>query len=145
MLSSKHISAKDAPSLRWKTFKLLSGTKGIDDLPPTRGAWQQFTRRAIIPASLFHQDTILHPWLPDPLKLGWVFENGQYMPLLSENQVAPQNVVELVRCKCDVTKCKTKKHCVWKRIGVTCTGLCNCEDDENCCNTSVVREESTEE
>ena len=73
LLSSKHVSAKDAPSLRWKTSKLLTGTI---DLPPTRGAWQQFTRRAFIPASLFHQDTVLHPWLPDPLKLGWDFENG---------------------------------------------------------------------
>ena len=49
------------------------------------------------------------------------------MYLLSENQLAPQNVVELVRCKCDVTKCKPKKHCVCKRIGVTCIWLCNCE------------------
>ena len=65
------MSAKDAPSLRWKTFNLLSGTKGIDDLHPTRGACQQFTRRAFIPASLLNQDTVLHPSLSDPLKFGF--------------------------------------------------------------------------
>ena len=44
------------------------------------------------------------------------------MLLLSENQLAPQNVVELVRCKCNITKCKTKKHCACKRIGVNSQG-----------------------
>jgi hypothetical protein len=73
--------------------------------------------------------------LPEPTTLGWTEDIGQFMPVLSRLPVAPDSVVELVKCGCTKTKCGGRCSC--RQSNVTCTEHCKCEaDEENCTNVS---------
>jgi hypothetical protein len=136
LLSSKEVSASDAATLRWKKFKNVSPSQGVEKLPPTADAWRQHTLRAHLQANLWAQDTVITPQIPDPGKLGWVKEEGGFVPVLSEVQAAPEAVVELYRCYCGVSKCAGR--CTCKTNNLECTELCSCEASEDCCNTPTL-------
>lgn len=70
LLSSHDILATDASTLRWKTFKRLSTSQGVEKLPPTSGAWKQQTRRAHLQEHIWAQDLVQNPEILDPCKLG---------------------------------------------------------------------------
>ena len=109
---------------------------GVDKLPPTSGAWKQHTMRAHLQASLWSQDIVLHPTIPDPCTLGWRREEECLMPVLSEEQAAPEAVVELLCCNCGASKCASAR-CTCRRNHLQCTELCGCEANEECCNTGA--------
>ena len=139
LLSTKQVSAKEAADLRWKKFKTMSPTQGVEKLPPTSGAWKQHTLRAHLQANLWAQDMILQPKIPDPCKLGWEKEGDGYIPVLSDVQPAPTAVVELLRCNCGVSMCAGR--CTCKKNHLACTDLCKCEASEDCCNMHAVEED----
>ena len=63
LLSTRDVSATSAAflSLRWKKFKKLKPTQGIDKCPPTPGAIQQHILRAHLQASIWAQDDVVDP------------------------------------------------------------------------------------
>ena len=115
----------------------------MDKLPPTSGAWTEHIRRAHVQASIWHQDLVLHPVCPDPLKLGWRQEDGRLLPVLSQVAPAPESVLQLVRCNCGATNMestnKCSRRCSCKSNNLVCTELCKCEaDDESCSNAQPI-------
>lgn len=65
----KGLTICQAKDLRWHLFKRLKSEQSIDKLPPTPGAWKEHIKRAHIQAKIWHQDLVLHPVYPDPLKV----------------------------------------------------------------------------
>ena len=122
-LSTKQISACDAATLRWKKFKRLSPTQGIDTLPPTPAAWLEHILRAHVQANVWSQDTELHPKIPEPTQLGWSREGDKLVPILTKIQLAPEAVTELLRCNCGVSKCSSTR-CTYRQHNLSCTELC---------------------
>ena len=55
------------------------------------------------------------------------------MPILSEVALAPESVVELVRCGCGTSKCS--KRCTCRQHNLTCTEYCKCGADKERTNT----------
>ena len=144
LLSTRDVSATTAASLRWKKFKKLTPSQGIDKLPPTPGAMLQHIYRAHLQASIWIQDDALHPIIYDPCTLGWSKDDSKWVPVLTAIECAPESVSELVRCNCAKTLCSTMR-CTCKRNGLECTELCKCNANEDCCNTLALPDLQSEE
>ena len=84
------------------------------------------------------QDLVVNPNIPDPFELGWSSDADNIpVPILSDIAIAPESVVELVRCGCGISKCS--RRCSCRRHNLTCTEACACGADEECINTAVLR------
>jgi hypothetical protein len=141
LMSNKRDLSKTAGELRWKRFKNQSG--GIDNIPPTSGAWHQHILRAHMQAFIWNQDTVQHPAIPDPFKLGWsCAADNTPVPVLSEIPIAPESEVELVKCGCGKSKCS--RRCTCRQNNLACTEMCECGADEDCANTGY-REQQLDE
>ena len=97
-------------SLRWTLFKAQGISKAVESLPPTLGAWEQHIRRAHCQAAAWQQDLIVHPRLPDFLKLGWMKVDNHLVPKLYDVEPAPSAVVEFARCRCGASRPSVHLH-----------------------------------
>jgi hypothetical protein len=141
LFCKKGITISQPHILRWSLFKQQGIDKGVEMLPPTSGAWIQHIRRAHCQSAIWEQDLILHPIVPDPLKLGWIKEDNCLVPNLSDIAPAPTTVVELVKCRCGSSKPNATSACTTARCsclahGLVCTELCWCEGVDICQNSS---------
>ena len=143
----KSVSITRPEQLRWYFFKHITADKGVDNLPPTPGAWNEHLKRARCQAIIWQQDLDVNPRMPDPLQYGWTTLNDKLVPVLSQVPPAPESVSLLLRCKCGVGKTGEKtalcmKRCSCKKHDLVCTELCSCEGDTDIClNTQVTIEE----
>ena len=61
-------------------------------------------------------------------------EGGRFVLKIREIPPAPEAIVELVQCGCEVSKCSTFT-CSCKRHGLPCTRMCKCDGAvETCIN-----------
>ncbi|XP_014665031.1 PREDICTED: uncharacterized protein LOC106807252 [Priapulus caudatus] len=127
--SGVHIG--QANMLRWFLFKQLKDEQGVDELPPTQGAWIQHIRRAHVQANIWHQDMVLKPTCLDPLTLGWRNLDKKLLTVLSQVAPAPVLVLQLVRCNCEKSKCS--RRCSCRGNNVVCTELCKCGGEGDSC------------
>ena len=73
----------------------------------------------------FHADEAVLPE-DTPEENGWERdETYGYLPLTTNDLIAPVSVVELVSCKSCKTGCNTKR-CACYRVGEACTDFCGC-------------------
>ena len=135
LVSTKKCQGETAGEVRWKSFKAQSGSRCIDKMPPTSGAWHQVILRAHSQASAWYQDIICNPIKLDPCDLDWYMSESKFMPKLSDEFSAPSAVVELVKCGCVKSKCLKKCSC--KQNKLPCTELCRCEGGEDCENSEI--------
>ena len=139
-MSTNKSMSSTAGELRWKRFK--DQPSGVDKIPPTSGAWYQHILRAHMQANIWNQDLMENPRMPDPFTLGWSPDsNGFPIPILSEAPIAPESVIELVRCGCGVSKCSNR--CTCRLNNLNCTEICKCGADEECLNTGAGNRENT--
>ena len=68
----------------------------------------------------------------DPCQFGWETVNKCLMPIKLHNavEVAPQEVLEMKRCKCITSGCRTKQ-CSCQQAGLFCSELCGRKDCKN--------------
>ena len=69
---------------------------------------------------------------------GWKLEKNCLVPIMSEMNAAPDNLLEMIHCNCSAA-CKTL-HCSCKRYGLPChavCGLCQLETCDNPHNQSL--------
>ena len=138
LFRKKDATSANPEQVTWMSFKQLGKDNGVELLPPTHGAWEQHVLRAHLQSHVWEQDLVLHPILPDPVSLGWSREEDDLKPLLSKVPIAPEAVVELVKCSCSTTKKNPSSKCVSTRCScrlnmLTCTELCQCEADIEIC------------
>ena len=117
----------------------------IESLPPTPGAWNEHIKRTHLQAHLCAQDDTLHPTFLDPTTLGWENVSGKLKPVLSSIQLAPESVVELLKCSCDKSKCSSAR-CTCRQNNLPCTELCKCEAGVDCENipTAIIENDAEE-
>ena len=72
----------------------------IESLPPTPGAWNEHIKRAHLNAHLWAQNNTLYCMFLDPTTLGWENVSGKQKPILSSIQLAPEFIVDLIKCSC---------------------------------------------
>ena len=68
----------------------------------------------------------------DPCQFGWETVNKSLMRIKLSNgvEVAPQEVLEMTRCKCITSGWRTKQ-CSCQQAGLFCSELCGCKDCKN--------------
>lgn len=104
----------------------------ISYMPPSEGAAKMHALRV-------HYQSVFWRTLGQtdlkPTDWGWKEINGKLVPVHLQGDVAPDNMLNVVRCSC-LTKC-TSSLCSCKRHGLECVSACkNCRGFE-CCNSSV--------
>ena len=107
-----------------------AGVLRPESLPPTVGAAKQHSLRAYLQI----QDWILLKTMSrDPTKYGWyVTSAGTYEPILTDNPIAPKNLVKLVSCNCG-GDCSTKR-CYCRKNNVKCISACGSCLEKQCKN-----------
>jgi len=141
LFHSKFTSAK---ALCWHMFRKLKSNQGVEKLFPTQGCITEHILRAHLQANIWLQDLVARPILLDPTTLGWrQLEDGHYVPLVSKVPVAPEAVVELVKCSCVASKCSGRCSC--RAHNLPCTELCRCEGAEDTCNNIQVAHSLSDE
>jgi len=86
--------------------------------------------------------------LPDPTGFGWELENGNLVPIMTDDLPAPIGLIELCLCSCKTT-CQTDR-CSCQKNKLVCTEMCKCtdscenveNDDTGCLTGSDEEEES---
>ena len=77
----------------------------------------------------------------DPKLWGWKLENPQYlMPIKNDREVAPENLLKVIRCNCKATSkspCSTKV-CSCRKHGISCMQSCGGCHGETCENKQVI-------
>ena len=116
--------------LRYKLFtqKSLTGEK----LPPTLNSLVFHLQRANYQCYAWKKacNPLLN--LPGPVGNGWV-KNGEVLNQeKTVRNAVPENIVELIRCKCK-KGCKTNA-CGCRKEGLKCTDACLCNNTQECEN-----------
>ena len=97
-----------------------------EKIPPTLGAFRQHCLRALHQLRQYTtslQDTVD---IRDPEEYGWILIDDEFKPHTTENEVAPNRLIQLVSCNCVKGFCIKKCKC--KSNGEPCTDFCGCGD-----------------
>ena len=109
--------------------------KGLVDpnkLPPTEQVAYQHTRRSKYQALAWNN---LDESALNPTDYGWQIVDGIHFPVLNPVACAPDELLNLIRCKCKGS-CKNMS-CSCKKHGLNCAVACqNCRG--SCENTKVI-------
>lgn len=79
----------------------------------------------------------------DPLNWGWKREQNQYVPIMTEMNAAPENLLKMIHCNCS-TACSTPC-CSCRRHGLPCTAACGLCQLESCDNLYNQQESDNDE
>lgn len=129
LLSPKSVDISQAAALRWHHFRGLSTTQGIEKLPPTQGSLHEIIRRAHYQCIIWGQTLVPQPTVGSPTDFGWSLSeaSGDFLPILSRVPLAPDSILQLVRCKCTKSQCGGRCSC--RENDLPCTELCKCDPD----------------
>ena len=128
------ISMEDA---RLKMFLKYKKTLKIQNLPPTSTNLMLHALRAHLQVMLWKSAD--QPGPPpeseDITKFGWSYTDGFPMPIVSQYAIAPEALLDVVKCSCKAEGklCETDK-CSCRRGAISCTGFCSCYGTELCKN-----------
>ena len=94
----------------------------IDNIPPTKDALIQHTKRAVYQAGFVWAQSLTNQQvLPSPLEWGWKLTNGGWVPLWTTLPASSESCNEHCSCK---GGCRGGCKC-WK-ANLPCTALCKC-------------------
>jgi hypothetical protein len=98
-------------------------------LPPTKRAAEHHILRVHHQAVVW---THLSSDIIDPKTWGWKLSNNLFEPIMSDQPIAPDKILNVVRCSCK-SGCTSTRLCSCRRNGLKCVSACsNCQ--ENCTN-----------
>ena len=103
--------------LRYEKFCVKAATSTLPvqpgALPPTSGSVKYHSLR------VYHR---IQEWLGvemSSVDWGWKVSAGNLLPIMTDLQPAPQNLLEVVRCGC-MSACDTMR-CPYRKHGMTCS------------------------
>ena len=102
-------------------------------LPPSPGAFTQHVKRACCPLIVWASANQVETREVDPLNFGWEQCDGALMPVTTEDEIAPEELITLVSCNCN-GNC-SNNHCTCKKNNVACSDFFGCGD--SCENTDM--------
>ena len=111
---------------------LKSNAEG-DKIPPSQGAFQKHVERAYFQLHIWNSANLSSIDDHDPLEYGWESDGEGYLPLITDDPVAPQALLKMTSCK----SCKlcSDGRCTCNLANVSCTEFCGC--GEFCENTDT--------
>ena len=120
LLSGKKEKSLDELRVR-KYYEKITGQTcqcvKVGALGPTSDAAQQHVLR------IYHQ---IQEWrgenVLDPLNWGWQLTQRGVMPIEMTKQVAPPELLKIVKCGCKTDS--SRKNCTCRQYGVVCTTIC---------------------
>ena len=97
------------------------------------------------PATRFHSQREV--WMGmtnemNPTEWGWKQEKKQLIPIMTQNNAAPDALLAIIHCSCS-GGCKSCR-CSCRRYGLPCTAACGPCQIENCDNPNNTQEVDTE-
>ena len=75
----------------------------------------------------------------NPEEWGWYFKGDQLLPIMTDMDVAPENLLKVVRCNCKTSsknQCRTNL-CSCRKHGLKCVSTCGECFGESCGNIEV--------
>lgn len=79
----------------------------------------------------------------NPTEWGWREEAGQLIPVMTEKNAAPDELLKIIHCNCS-SSCKSSR-CTCRRYSLPCTAVCGICQIANCDNPNNTREVATVE
>ena len=160
VIESLHVSHESVVEAGLKLLTLLYGGKLTDSLNQLRYArYIDITASAMTPlrperlpptenAAKYHifrthiqvvQWKSLMNTAIDATEWGWKITDGQYIPIATDLEAAPDYMLSVIRCKC---KMETKhpcssQHCTCVKYGLACVAACKHCNGHDCENPSV--------
>ena len=124
---------------------LLFSKYSYSKLPLTMSALKYRIFRVHYAALILKNCTSSIQNLPDPCGFGWELDNGNLVPVLTDDLPAPTGLIELSMCSCK-TGCSSGR-CTCKKNNLLCTEMCKgsdaCENSD--CNEKEDIYESQDE
>ena len=108
--------------LRWLLFSKYSYSK----LALTMSALKYRIFGAHYAALILKNCTSSIQNLPDPCGFGWEVDNGNLVPIMTDDLPAPTGLIELSTCSCK-TGCSSGR-CTCKKNNLLCTEICKSWD-----------------
>lgn len=104
----------------------------LRSLPPTDEALEMNIKRAHYVAIMWKNCITGTPPELDPCNYGWERDGESLRPIMLPDgtDIAPERVLQMTRCKCSTSKCKTQR-CSCVKAGTTCSDYCGCQDCDN--------------
>ena len=114
--------------------KKSSKPPALRSLPPTDEALHENIKRAHYVAIMWENCVSGCPPELDPCDYGWERDNVDQSlrpkMLPTDVDVAPEEVLQMTRCKCVSSQCKTNR-CSCVKLGVNCSEFCGCHNCDN--------------
>lgn len=124
--------------LRYILFK--KGQYAEEHLPPTRDVLLNHLRRSNYQAFIWKHFFTNNLHMPSFENHGWLIEDEILVVEWITDEIAPDNILNFISCKCN-TGCANRR-CSCVKDGLKCTDLCNCKD---CSNNKPTRDEEIED
>ena len=77
----------------------------------------------------------------DPLRWGWKIENSNYIPVMTDVEAGPPELLKIVRCGC---KGPCGARCSCRKAGLKCSSTCKECHGLTCSNAPVIEPEPDE-
>lgn len=109
---------------RYTKFQEMAAKGELDPqkLPPTEDVASQHTLRTYLQVQQWKNLTEDHEL--KPTSWGWENSKGVLEPINSIKQIAPENLLKFIRCKCEVN---CTRNCSCRKNGLQCVAACkNC-------------------
>ena len=113
----------DVGKLRW--FLFSKEQLQYSKLPPTRDALRQAILRAHYQCLVWNSDTTAKPSIPSPEQYGWKLDDDTWVPVKSLQLPAPLSVLQLIKCNCGKSRCRTTM-CSCMKHEIRCSEMCGC-------------------
>ena len=117
---------------------ILHASPKLAALPPTEAAFRPNILRGHYQTAIWRSCASQDPPQASPEDYGWYrTEQGQMLPkkFTSEDvNVAPLEVMKLIRCQCHALSKRCEGRCSCKEAGLRCTSFCGCNDDGVFCS-----------
>jgi len=127
-------------ALRYAAYydRISSSTSSVlpERLPPTRNAAKYHVLRVHL--QILQWKTLMST-SAIPTDWGWKLIDGRFTPITTDAEVAPENILNVVRCKCHTESdrpCSTKV-CSCRKHGLDCLPACRHCHGTDCENVTV--------
>ena len=110
-----------------RKLMFTNGLKDLDSIPPTKHAFYQHTKRALLTAAfIWKQSLSKTPQIPTYSEWGWKWNGrtNEWVPYWTDLAGVSQACSLLLNCGC-VVACRG--NCKCHRAGLHCSQLCKCE------------------
>ena len=111
--------------------RVFSTTQNADKFPPTSGALKYKNLRSHLVSSIWKDANKAKTREPEPVDYGWYStEEGELMPITTDETPVPESVVELCVYSCSKSRCVTNIS-ICHSNGMGCTDMCQCIGSTN--------------